>query len=543
MSQYKKIIFIFSFLTISILVIVLIQSYRSSIISETVNTEPAISQELIDQGKQLSAIYCTSCHIYPEPELLTKSVWRSQTLPAMGPKMGIYQHRGVEYRYSREPHVPENYYPSDPQLSSDEWDKIIAYYVHEAPEYFPPSVRNPEITIDSLFFKPHIPDYRTDSPPASTIARFDPGNQLLYLSDIEGTNLLIFNRQLELENSLFLSATLSDVHILNNPDEAGRRDLVLTYLGSLVPSDVPEGFIVRTAYDPTPGNTSGGFIDVILEDLVRPVETIHADLNRDSYNDLLISEFGHRSGSLFWISGNERGEFNHEPNLLMDEPGCIQSYAIDYNGNGFQDVIALCTQLNQQIYLFENSGNGEFSRSTLLQFRVTAGSSSFELADFNKDGHLDILYTSGDNADFSIAFKPYHGVYIYLNDGDNNFSKEWFYPVNGAYDAKARDFNGNGNLDIAVISFFGDYVNHPEEGFLFFKNDAEDSLSFTPFHHPATAAGRWIAMDVADWTGNGFDDILLSNYSIGPDMNREQAQMDEVFTQGPLFLLLENISE
>jgi len=65
---------------------------------------------------------------------------------------------------------------------------------------------------DTLFFKPHTAGYQTDFPPTSTVARFDPG----------------------------------------------KRDLILTYLGSMQPCDTPEGFIVKTSFDPDPKSTENG---------------------------------------------------------------------------------------------------------------------------------------------------------------------------------------------------------------------------------------------------------------------------------------------
>ncbi|MEX0895163.1 MAG: VCBS repeat-containing protein, partial [Balneolaceae bacterium] len=150
--------------------------------------------------------------------------------------------------------------------------------------------------------------------------------------------------------------------------------------------------------------------------------------------------------------------------------------------------------------------------------------------------HLDILYTNGDNADFSKVYKPYHGVSVYLNDGNDSFTQEWFYPVNGAYRAVARDFNKNGRLDIAVISYFADYIRSPEEGFLFFKNDG--GLEFTPYHHPAAKAGRWLTMDVADWTGDGYEDIVLGSFPFGPSLASSPFRLN--WEDSPHFLLLEN---
>lgn len=498
------------------------------------------TEEDIHTGERLSAIYCSSCHIYPEPDLLTSEQWSSMVLPVMGPKMGIFEHNGEEYPVEQDPHLRDDYYPSDPMLETDEWQKIINFYTQKAPDQLILAEDHPRIKVDSLFLFSRFPDYQIDAPPTATAARFDPGNQLIYTSDREGENFLIFDSNLNLITTLYLSGTISDIQILNNPEESGYRELLITYLGSLHPSDAPEGFIVKTGYNPI--STGGGSVEVIIDSLSRPVESKLVDLNQNGYKDLLINEFGHRSGKLFWLE-NDDNTFNTEKNILINTPGCIQSHIMDYNRNGLSDIVALCTQEDQAIYLFQNLGQGEFAKKTLLQFHILAGSSSFELHDFNGNGHTDILYTSGDNADFSRIFKPYHGVYIYLNDGNDKYEKAWFYPVNGAYDAKARDFNNNGYLDIAVISFFGDYFNRPEEGFLLFQNNGNGELSFSPYHHPSASSGRWIAMDTADWTGNGSDDILLVNYSLGPDIDEQNADdIDLRFTNGPLFLLLENRS-
>ncbi len=34
----------------------------------------------------------------------------------------------------------------------------------------------------------------------------------------------------------------------------------------------------------------------------------------------------------------------------------------------------------------------------------------------------------------------------------------------------ARDFDGDGDLDLAVIAFFADYPKQPEEGFVYLEN-------------------------------------------------------------------------
>ena len=113
----------------------------------------------------------------------------------------------------------------------------------------------------------------------------------------------------------------------------------------------------------------------------------------------------------------------------------------------------------------------------MLSFSPLNGSQYIELADFNKDGFDDLIYVCGDNADRTPFLKPYHGVYIFQNDGDFNFKQSWFYQLNGAYKAIPRDYDLDGDLDIAAIAFFPDYLHYPEESFVYLENNG--NLNFT----------------------------------------------------------------
>lgn len=490
----------------------------------------------IEEGKKLSATHCSSCHAYPRPALLPKHVWREETLPHMGPHLGIFEHAGNTYPTEQTPHLPDNYYPSEQQLSNDEWAKIIDYYSFSAPEKLNGYNRSSDISVDSTFFRARTPGYRGQTPPMVSSIRFDPANRLIYLSDAGRSMFYVFDQDLNFKDRYRLTSAISDIRFTNDVSAAGKRELLTTYIGDVNPSDAPDGFIQMVWYDPR--TEQGGAGEMLIDSLARPVESQFIDLDQDGSKDLLVSEFGHRTGEFFWVRNSEYG-LTPTRQTLIDVPGCIQSHVVDYTGNGRPDIFALCSQLDQSIYLLKNKGEGHFERERLIQFPITAGSSSFELHDFNQDGHLDILYTSGDNADYSITYKPYHGLYIYLNDGRENFTEKWFYPMNGAYKTAVRDFDRDGYPDIAAISYFANYEQKPEASFLIFKG--EQGLNFKPYYHPAGSAGRWITMDVADWTGDGYEDIVLANFSRGPTEVANSIQTK--WMDGPHFLLLENRGE
>jgi hypothetical protein len=218
-------------------------------------------------------------------------------------------------------------------------------------------------------------------------------------------------------------------------------------------------------------------------------------------------------------------------------PGLVKMYVNDYNKDGLPDVWALFSQGEEGIFLFTNKGNGEFDSKQLLRLPPVYGSTHFELDDFNNDGFPDILYTCGDNADYSRVLKPYHGVYIFMNDGKNNFNQKFFFPINGCYKAIARDFDGDGDLDIACISFFADYLKQPEEGFVYLEN--RGNLDFDPFSIPEATAGRWLTMEAGDLDGDGKPDLVLGNFTLG--FTNIKAGID--WKKGPTILILKNLGK
>ncbi len=206
------------------------------------------------------------------------------------------------------------------------------------------------------------------------------------------------------------------------------------------------------------------------------------------------------------------GNNNFKKHILRDFSGAIKFYIEDYNHDGLPDIWVLFAQGEEGIFIFTNKGNGNFSQEEVLRFPPSYGSSYFELADFNKDGYPDIIYTCGDNGDNSPVLKPYHGIYIFMNDKTNHFTQKFFFPIHGCYKAIARDYDGDGDLDIATISFFTDYIKQPEESFVYLKNTG--NLEFQPYSFSGADMGRWLTMDAGDIDGDGKIDLILGNFSI-----------------------------
>ena len=453
-----------------------------------------VTDESIREGQRLAAMYCQSCHLLPDPALLDARSWEKGVLPQMGPRLGIFYNGFDRYPSSRrDTNVPRSYYPSQPLLTPEEWQHILDYYGAVSPDSLPGQVRSHPIQMGLPLFEARLPAMRYDMP-ATCLVKVDTVGRL-DIFDVHYRKLYQLSAGLEVRDSV--------------RDEGGIVDLVkqdggwvACNIGELNPNNGKFGKLQRI---------NGGMVDSVpvAAGLERPVQVQAADLNGDGRVDYLVCEFGNLVGALSWLEN--KGDGRYERHIIRAAPGAIRAYINDYNHDGKPDIWALFAQGDEGLFLFTNQGGGRFSEQGLLRWPPSYGSSYFELADFNGDGYADIVYTCGDNADFSPVLKPYHGVYIYLNDGHNGFKQWYFFPIDGCYKAVARDFDGDGDLDIAAIAFFPDFSHQPEEGFVYLEN--RGGGEFSPYSLPEAQRGKWLTMDVGDLDGDGRPDIVLGNFS------------------------------
>jgi hypothetical protein len=281
-------------------------------------------------------------------------------------------------------------------------------------------------------------------------------------------------------------------------------------MGDFMPSDNPFGSIIKI-FKPPGVNEYKGFTTVI-KNLQRPVHTSYFDINEDHLEDIIVCDYGNHTGSLGIFTNQGNGQYQKQ--ILSSDPGATMVVIEDLNHDGRSDIVALMGQGNERIDVYYNLENGNFEVSNLITFPPSYGSVSMSLVDWNSDGHQDILYVNGDNADFSMTLKPYHGVRVFLNDGENKFEEVFFQHLNGAYKAIHQDFDKDGDLDIAMTSFFPDLVKTPEEGFIFMENiSTEDSIRFNHYTFEQAALSRWLIMESADLDGDNFPELILGSFT------------------------------
>lgn len=454
------------------------------------------SLDTILSGKQLASIYCKLCHEFTEPKLLDKNTWVNNVLPNMGLRMGI-KIPGVD-AFAGTPiediELVKSFgiYPETPIISKKQWKKIVQYYKSEAPDE--PIEKKIESSINN-----NLPLFKSDEIfinskgfPRTSLLRFDKLTSQLYVGD--ASNLIyVLDKQMALTKTW--EVTSPAVHI-DFPINSAPRILTI---GKFSPSDQKLGALNSLYNDNNNDNKTS------LKNLPRPVNFTIADLNEDKKDDVVICGFGHNRGKLFWYDNFDV----KKEHILKNAPGARKAEIHDFNNDGKLDIMVLMAQANEQVSIFYNKGNNDFEEKVILKFPPVYGVSYFELADFNNDGHKDILLTNGDNWDYSSIRKNYHGVRIYINDGNDNFEKLFFYPLYGASKAIARDFDKDGDLDIAASAFYND-VDKPEESFIYLSNDG--SSNFKAFSTPQAASGKWLTMDAGDYDNDGDIDIFLGSY-------------------------------
>lgn len=445
------------------------------------------------EGETLAKQYCASCHLFPTPDQLDKATWTSQTLPNMAARLGLRVGNYDPFEGVEAVELPElkamKVYPELPLIKEDEWQKIVAYYQQLAPEKLPAQKRNTPIGNEASPFLPEQIKFGKKEVPQVTLLEFDPEEKTLFIGD--NIQLYAFDQGLKTVGSWQLTSPSSDIAI--TPD-----GIMVLSIGEFNPSEKKEGvFFPLTLTNGQPAE------NYVVTDLQRPVHFTIGDLNEDDQDDLVISSFGNHQGQLAWYDRYDQNKVS----VLSSLPGARKAEIVDLNRDGKNDIVALFAQAWEKLVVYYNKGDSQFEETTLISLPSVHGSSYFELIDFNQDGHPDILMTNGDNWDYSNVPKPYHGVRIYLNDGKNQFSESYFFPLYGCNEARAIDFDQDGDLDIAAIAFYSDELT---QGFVYLENDGE--MNFKAHFVNETACGKWLTMDVGDFNNDGYQDIFLGSY-------------------------------
>lgn len=470
--------------------------FFAALIISLINCQDNASESLSPEATYNQ--YCGNCHLTPNPAHLTKAIWEENVLPEMAARLG-YSYN--DYNPLKGNSMMENLkiresqiYPEKPVIDSIEWKKIYDYVMSLAPDELPTdTTRNTRNEPLTQFKAKSISIYDNQYASVTSI-QFDKNDNYFLIGDASGVTYTYPTSNFE--SQLFRSP------ITSNIQKDGK--LYVTEVGIMNPSQQAKGKIHVV---------ENGESSTIAENIHRPVYTEVVDLDENGTDEILVCEFGNITGQLSILVNND-GVF--EKSILLPQPGTIKVDMQDMNNDGKKDIVVLASQGKEGIYILYQRDNLKFRPEQVIELGSEYGSSWFEMVDFNGDGHLDIILANGDNADLSVILKPYHGVRIYLNDGKNNFSERWFYPIYGATRLVVDDFDKDNDLDFGVLSFFPNFQHSLEESFIYFENIDATNFKFKTYTTPESTKGRWLTMDKGDFDKDGDVDIILAAFTLPP---------------------------
>ncbi len=221
------------------------------------------------------------------------------------------------------------------------------------------------------------------------------------------------------------------------------------------------------------GDSSFAYDSVTILPALTPRHNFEvADLDKDGYYDIVVVNYLTRDepfqelpNYIYW-GGPQGYSASNRTELMYLQPNAHGLTVADFNKDGWLDLVFTGLEKVSVAYLYYGKGNRQFSAPETLQAGKCFGGSA--AADINGDGWLDIVFFVG-NAEDQTYLNP---IWVYIND-NGKFSedkkitlgpKKW--SMSGGVIA---DFNKDGHLDM----FINDWISLGGYSGLLFGPDFE----------------------------------------------------------------------
>lgn len=298
------------------------------------------------------------------------------------------------------------------------------------------------------------------------------------------------------------------------------------------------------------GGASGSFSPATNFDLVTgtgPQSIQVGDFNRDGILDIATANAS--SGNVSTLLGDGDGKFSRPVSFTLPEAKGIQSLVIaDFNHDNKFDIVTVNQTSNVVSVLLNDcavSCRGSLSLASNVAITDTVGPQAMAVADFNRDGIMDVItanpgsgnlsmlrgdkngnfavsnrFTSGGMQPFSIATGDFNrdgnvdvvtvdvftsNAYMLLGDGTGSLGTPSTIDLTSTQPVAivADDFNRDGNLDIVIANAGNSTVS-----LLYGTGNGQFSA---PTDFPLNGGFGPFALAVADFNQDGFLDVATAN--------------------------------
>jgi hypothetical protein len=342
------------------------------------------------------------------------------------------------------------------------------------------------VTVNTSLISPTITSFSpTASPISSSITltgtnfSTTPSNNIVYFGAVKASVTAATATQLTV--TVPLGAQYSFVSVLN------------TVTGLIAYSTYP----FNPTFSDGIGLTLGSFLPKVdFTTGTNPSAVAYGDLDGDAKPDLVVTNFGSNTVSIFQNTSSGVGNVSYGPKVdfgTATGPSGVSLADLDQDGK--LDIVVV-NQTSNSVSVLRNTGS--FTFAAKVDFATGNNPHTLSIADIDGDGRLDVAVPNFTSATVSV-FKN-NGT----GPGTISFvPKVDFITGAGAYAVAFADFDTDSKPDMVVTNYTGNTVST-------FKNISSSAIAFNAKVDFSTGTNP-ISVTVGDFNGDNKLDVATAN--------------------------------